>query len=112
MVLAGIELDLGHRRLGERAHVGDRDALVAPEAFALAHAKQHRHVDALGARRAHPHDGDGLLGLAQRRGGQVVVDARGLRATGEQPARHGSDSPEQPVPPTRHNATIYAIAEQ
>ena len=50
------------------------------------------------------HDGNGLLGLRQGGGGQVVVDARGLRAAGEQYA--GRDS-HQPVPrfPTRHDAT-------
>ena len=92
VVFAGVELDLGHRRLGERAHVHHRDALVAAVALALAHAQQHGNVDARGARRAHPHDGDGLLGLAEGRGGEIVVDARGLRAAGEQQAgRNGHD---------------------
>src|SRR5262245_55969843 len=44
VVFARIELDLGDRRLGQRAHVGNGDRLVPPVAVALAHAEQHANI--------------------------------------------------------------------
>ena len=111
MIFARIELDLGYRRLGQRPHIGDGDPLMAPEAIAFPHAEQHRHVDALRARRTHAHDRHGFPRLRQGGSRQVVVNTRRLGAASQQQATRCGSKPTLPVPPS-HDASAHAIAKQ